>query len=248
MKQGSRHLALYLSAPHRCSYLPGQQSNTLFVDPDAAMDNASYGEMLRFGFRRSGTIVYSPHCEFCSRCISARLPVAEFSPNRSQRRVARANADVGLYQRSPAFVQEHFDLYQRYTQARHEDGDMAEASPEEYISFLTAPWCDTRFIELRLAQRLIGVAVTDVTTDALSAVYTFFDPALYRRSPGTLAILRQIELARALGLDYLYLGYWIRDSQKMAYKANFRPIELWQAGRWERLAPGEAPARILPDR
>ncbi len=241
MKSSGRQLALYLSAPHKCSYLPERQSNTLFVDPEAGMDMASYGEMLRFGFRRSGRIVYSPRCEFCSQCVSVRVPVTAFTPRRNQRRIAQRNADIAIREHPPAFDPGHFRLYQRYTRARHDDGDMADASPEEYLSFLSAPWCDTLFLEFWLEQNLVGVAVTDVTEDGLSAVYTFFDPDLSARSLGTLAILRQIELARTLGLDHLYLGYWIRDSRKMAYKINFRPIELWRAGGWKRLAPGVDP-------
>ena len=241
MKHSGRQLALYLSAPHQCSYLPERQSNTLFADPEAGMDMASYSEMLRFGFRRSGRIVYSPHCEFCKQCVSVRVPVAAFAPRRNQRRVAKLNTDIEMRERQPEFDPEHFNLYRRYTQARHEDGDMAGASPEEYLSFLSAPWCNTVFLEFRLKQRLVGVAVTDIVENGLSAVYTFFDPDFSARSPGTLAILRQIDLARTLGLEHLYLGYWIRDSRKMAYKINFRPIELWRAGRWERLAFGLDP-------
>ena len=241
MKHSDRRLALYLSAPHKCSYLPERQSNTLFADPEADMDMASYSEMLRFGFRRSGRIVYSPRCEYCKQCVSVRVPVTTFAPRRNQRRVAKLNTDIEMRERQPEFDPEHFRLYRRYTQARHEDGDMASASPEEYLSFLSAPWCDTLFLEFWLKQRLVGVAVTDIVENGLSAVYTFFDPYFSARSPGTFAILRQIDLARTLGLEHLYLGYWIRDSQKMAYKINFRPIELWRAGRWERFAFGLDP-------
>jgi arginine-tRNA-protein transferase len=118
---------------------------------------------------------------------------------------------------------------------------MANATPQSYLSFLTADWCSTEFLTFRLAERLVAVAVTDRAEDGLSAVYTFFEPELATRSLGTSAILHQIELARTLGLPYLYLGYWIRDSRKMAYKASFRPIELWRNGHWQRLAVGDDP-------
>jgi arginine-tRNA-protein transferase len=241
MKPGQRQLPLYLSAPHACSYLPDRLSSTLFVDPDAEMDMASYSELLRYGFRRSGRMVYAPRCEHCSQCIAVRIPVAEFRPRRNHRRVLKDNRDLHITEGPAAFDPSDYALYQRYTRARHEDGEMANSSPADYLSFLTADWCLTRFIRFRLGERLVAVAATDQAADGLSAVYTFFDPDLAPRSLGTAAILHQIARAGALDLPYLYLGYWIRDSRKMAYKINFRPIELWRGGRWQRLGPGENP-------
>ena len=235
MNTANRSLPLYLSAPLPCSYLPNRLSSMLFSDPEQPMDMATYGELVRHGFRRSGSMVYAPRCETCTQCISVRIPVARFAPRRGQRRVLRANTGVELRPCPAGFDAEHYALYQRYTAVRHNDGEMAKASPANYMGFLTAPWRDTEFLELRLAGRLAGVAVTDRLADGLSAVYTFFDPELSARSLGTLAILQQIERCRELGLPHLYLGYWIRDSQKMAYKANFRPIELWVEGAWRSL-------------
>lgn len=239
MKSASRHLPLYLSAPHPCSYLEDRQSSTLFVDPAAELDMRSYGELLKFGFRRSGRIIYTPRCEFCAQCISVRVPVNDFSPRRGHRRILRANRDIRVTERPARFDEQHYALYQQYTQVRHQDGEMADASQEEYLSFLTADWSETVFLEFRLHGRLAAIAVTDVAVDAWSAVYTFFDPSLAKRSLGSLAILRQIELVRESGLEHLYLGYWIRDSRKMAYKIGYRPIEVWYEGRWQRLNPGE---------
>lgn len=241
MKGQRDRLPLYLSAPHACSYLPDRQSSTLFTDPLADMDMQAYSELLHFGFRRSGRMVYAPRCEFCSQCISVRIPVADFAPRRKQRRVARANADVQVQAVGADFDPAHYALYQRYTKARHSDGEMARASPEDYMTFLTAPWSCTRFLELRIDGLLVGVAVTDVADDGLSAVYTFFEPALESRSLGTSAILQQIAWAQRLGLPYLYLGYWINDSPKMAYKIDFRPIQLWRQGGWQELARGTPP-------
>lgn len=235
MIKANRRLALYLSAPHVCSYLPDRQSSTLFADPEQTLDMTTYSELLHYGFRRSGRMVYTPRCEDCSQCVSVRVPVDDFSPRRAQRRVLQANTDIEMRAHPARFNPKHYALYQRYTAARHEDGDMANASPEEYLGFLHADWCETRFFEFHLAGQLVAVAVTDMPADGLSAVYTFFEPALASRSLGTLAILRQISHARSLGQPYLYLGYWIRDSRKMAYKTDFRPIELWREGRWERL-------------
>ncbi len=241
MKDRQRQLPLYLSAPHPCSYLPDRQSSTLFADPEAAMDMSTYSQLLHYGFRRSGKLVYAPRCEGCQQCVSVRVPVEHFEPRRNQRRVIRANTDIVLEEKAPVFDPDHYSLYARYTKARHEDGEMANASEEEYMSFLTAAWSDSRFLEFRLGRRLVAVAVTDRADDGLSAVYTFFDPDLADRSLGNLAILRQIAHAKDMKLPYLYLGYWIRESQKMAYKLDFRPIELWREGHWQALQAGQQP-------
>lgn len=235
-----RHLPLYLSAPHPCSYLPGRLSTTLFCDPQQPMDMATYSELLHFGFRRSGTLVYAPRCEECSQCVPVRVPVDEFAPRRAHRRVLNANQDIELREQPARFNPGHYALYKRYTAVRHGDGEMAGASASAYLEFLRADWCETRFFEFHLEGRLVAVAATDLARDGLSAVYTFFDPDLAGRSLGTFAILRQIALCRDLGLPYLYLGYWIHDSRKMAYKADFRPIELWRIGHWQRFAHGRA--------
>jgi arginine-tRNA-protein transferase len=239
MNQDKRHLPLYLSAPHACSYLPGIMSSTLFADPEGPMDMTTYSELLHYGFRRSGRMVYAPRCDHCQQCVSVRVPVADFVARRNQRRVLRRNADIEMREHPARFNPEHYGLYQRYTVARHAGGDMADAPPADYLGFLRADWCRTTFLEFLLDGTLVAVAVTDLAGDGLSAVYTFFDPALAERSLGTFAILRQIERTRSLALPYLYLGYWIRDCRKMAYKIDFRPIELWRGGQWQRLNPGQ---------
>jgi arginine-tRNA-protein transferase len=235
----NRRLPLYLSAPHACSYLPDRRSSTLFADPAEAMDMSTYSELLRFGFRRSGRIVYAPRCQTCRQCMSLRIPVAQFSPRRNQRRILKANRNIEIRSTPARFDKAHFTLYQRYTQARHQDGEMANATPDEYMDFLHSAWCDTVFVEFLIDGQLVAVAVTDRPADGLSAVYTFFEPALAARSLGTFAILSQIEMAAAEQRPYLYLGYWIHDSRKMAYKADFRPLEAWFEGRWQRFDVAE---------
>lgn len=238
-----RYLALYLTAEHPCSYLEGRQARTLFVDPSARIDNATYQVLIDQGFRRSGAHIYRPACRGCSACVPVRIPVETFRPDRSQRRNWKRNAtDFVLVDTPATFNPEHFDLYRRYLAQRHADGSMADdASEESYRRFLVEPWGGaTRFIELRLDGQLVGVAVTDRLDSGLSAVYTLFDPDHAGRAPGTFAVLCQIEAARRLGLPYLYLGYWIEKSRKMAYKARFRPIEAWNGRHWirfERSAP-----------
>lgn len=236
-----RQLALYLTAEHPCSYLDGLKARTLFVDPLARMDSNTYQALVDQGFRRSGAHVYRPACRGCARCVPVRIPVADFSPDRSQRRNWTRNVrDIRLVDTPAAFQSTHFDLYLRYLAARHPDGSMADdTSMESYRRFLVDPWGGkTRFLELRLAGRLAGVAVTDLLPNGLSAVYTFFDPSLSERAPGTFAVLAQIEATRQLGLPYLYLGYWIGASRKMAYKERFRPIETWDGRHWQRVGRG----------
>lgn len=233
-------MALFLSPDHDCNYLPERLSRNLFIDPELPLDGRIYQALLEQGFRRSGRHVYRPGCEHCRLCLSVRIPVDQFQPRRSQRRVAAAHADLKVRPLPPEYRQEHFDLYRAYTRARHADGEMANASDLDFLGFLTAPWCDSLFLELRRNGRLLGVAVTDVLPDALSAVYTFFDPGEHTRSPGVAAVLSQIELARQLNLSWLYLGYWIPGCRKMAYKDEYRPLEVLSQGNWRRFARREA--------
>ena len=232
-------IALYLTPEHDCSYLPGRLARTLFIDPTTAPDPALYQYLLNAGFRRSGDHVYRPHCSACQACVPVRLLAAEFRPRRSQRRCWRANAEkIRVQVKPPEFEQEHFELYLRYIGSRHSEGGMADADEERYLAFLTTRWCPGEFVEFRLDDRLLAVAVTDVLSDALSAVYTFFDPELSAFSPGTFAILWQIAEARHRGLRHLYLGYWIGDCNKMNYKDRFRPLEAWDGRQWKRFGPG----------
>jgi arginine-tRNA-protein transferase len=235
--------ALYLSSEHACSYLPGRQARTLFIDPLAPMSGHLYQHLLEHGFRRSGSHVYRPACGHCHACVPLRIPVAEFRPNRSQQRAWRRTRErLSLRELPPRFDSAHFALYRRYIEARHSDGSMADASPESYEDFLLSPWGgETRLLELRLDERLMAVAVTDVLGNALSAVYTFFDPDLSAQAPGTLAVLCQASEAQRWGLDWLYLGYWIEECRKMSYKDRFRPVEAWIDGAWR---PAERGAGI----
>lgn len=236
----NRRIPLLLSAPQPCSYLAEEFSSNAFVDPDCGVDNALYSQLIRNGFRRSGRLVYRPHCSECRQCLSLRIPLQDFSERRRHRRVREHNRGVRVVPRSARFQQEHYLLYRRYTRVRHAGGGMADASPQAYLDFLTSDWSDTHFLELREGPDLLGVAVTDQVEDGLSAVYTFFDPDHPRRSFGAYAILCQIAMARELGLPYLYLGYWVRDCDKMAYKADYRPMQVFSQGQWRQFAPGEA--------
>jgi len=228
-------LKLFATQPHPCSYLDGQEATTVFVDPEANIDPALYTQLSQLGFRRSGAHLYRPQCLRCQACVSSRIPVKAFKPNRSQRRCLQLNRDLSLQITKDINTLEHYNLYSRYIESRHQDGDMYPPSEDQYKAFLTSEWEITQFIEFRLEGRLIGVSVCDRLGDGLSAVYTFYDAGEESRSLGKFAILAQIEKAKSLGLDYLYLGYWIKECEKMSYKIQYRPLELLVNRRWMRL-------------
>lgn len=227
-----RQPALFLSMPHRCSYFPERSATMLFIDPQHPPGDRIYDKLVTLGFRRSGDFIYRPHCQHCSDCISVRISTQEFQATRGQRRCWRRNQDIEVNNAGTGFDDEHFALYQRYQTTRHPGGGMEDPNPEKYIEFLNSRYTDTEFYEFRLQGVLLAVAVTDVLYDGLSAVYTFFDPEQTQRGLGVYAILWQIEQAKQLGLPYLYLGYWIEDCKKMAYKANYAPLEAYKNQHW----------------
>ena len=227
-----QRLAFYQSQEHPCSYLPGRRAASLFADPTARMTSTIYSRLAEYGFRRSGAHIYRPSCPACTACIPVRIPVQDFLAARAQRRVRRRNADLRVNPVAAAFDPAHFQLYRKYIEARHPGGGMDDPDPRKYLDFLTCAWSDTRFYEFRLNDQLLGVAVVDHLDNALSAVYTFFDPQQSERSLGTYAVLWEIELAQRLGLPWLYLGYWIKECPKMAYKGHYQPLQIWRDGRW----------------
>ena len=230
-----RHVQLYLSTEHPCGYLPDRGARNAYVDPAMQMTRERYAWLITQGFRRSGDYVYRPHCAQCQLCVAARLPVKTFEPSRSQRRCIAHNADLKLTI-VHALNDEHHALYQRYLQARHPGEGMDGDNQEAFQNFLQCNWGDAQFWEFRLDGRLLAVAVVDALPAALSAVYTFFDPAETARGLGTYAVLRQIEACLERGLPHVYLGYWVSQSRKMDYKKNFRPLELLGENGWSAAA------------
>lgn len=232
MKTPLQRLAFYATPEHTCSYLENHIARTLFADPSVRLDNHLYSRLAEYGFRRSGTHIYRPSCPSCEACTPVRVPVADFAPNRAQRRTWKRNADLAITVVPAGYSDEHFALYRRYVSRRHAGGGMDSSDPERYLEFLLSAWSDTRFVEFRLARQLVAVAVIDVLETGLSAVYTFFDPDQRQRGLGTYAILWEIEHTRDAGLPWLYLGYWIRDCDKMSYKEQFQPLEQFRQGSW----------------
>ncbi|MEX1180634.1 MAG: arginyltransferase [Cucumibacter sp.] len=239
-QQKPEQAQFYLTAPMPCPYLEGRMERKLFTHLSGRRAVAMHALLAQHGFRRSQNIIYRPACEGCSACESARLLVTEFSPSRTQRRIARRNADVASSETFPQASVAQYDLFKRYLYARHAFGGMTTMSFLDYEFMVEDTPVQSLVVEYAIGQpdgtsRLVGVALTDVLPDGLSMVYSFFDPDLKGRSLGSLMILDHVERARAAGLPHVYLGYWVKDSPKMAYKGSFRPLETLVGGqRWRR--------------
>jgi arginyl-tRNA--protein-N-Asp/Glu arginylyltransferase len=229
-------ITLVSSPVHVCSYLEELRSQTAFVYPLSQLNTAVYSQLIQQGFRRSGDDVYVPHCPECNACIPARLAVSEFKANRSQQRCWKKNSQTKAVIKPPVFEQAHYDLYLRYQRSRHCGGDMAESSPEDYMNFLSSSWCDTLFVEFLINGQLVGVAVIDYLDNALSAVYTFFDPKFSDYGLGVYAVLWQIDYAKHQQKEFVYLGFWIKACQKMAYKSNYQPLQIFRDRQWQNYA------------
>ena len=236
MTSSLRDLKVYTTYPHSCSYLEDQEATTLFVDPRQPVDQKLYSKLSLLGFRRSGHHIYRPHCSHCNACVPARIPIDSFKPRRGQRRIWNRNQDLRVARTDDISDDAAFELYHRYISLRHADGDMYPPEREQYEAFLNGVWDCTRYFRFYDKGQLIAVAVVDELEDGYSAIYTFFDPDADKRSLGTFAILWEVEQARERNLDYLYLGYWIRECQKMSYKSDFRPLEVYINSHWTTLA------------
>ena len=237
----SRPINLYLSAEHECSYLDNRLANSLFVDPESPIDTGVYSDLVKRGFRRSGNYVYTPYCNSCHDCIPVRLDVQQFSFSRSQKRCRNRNKALKVLNKPAAFDPVHYELYSKYVVSRHAGGGMDQPSSEKYLDFLTSDWCDTTFFEFSEDNNVISIAVTDILEDGFSAVYTFFasSPLLNKRSLGVFSILWQIEEAKRRGLKWLYLGYWIKNCDKMNYKDKYQPLEYFYNNSWHSSPPPE---------
>lgn len=223
---------LFRTSPHACSYKQEQIAATVFVDPDLLISQSLNSKLSELGYRRSGAHLYRPDCEHCNACISCRLPVEQFNFKRRHRKILNLNQDLEIKQRNDINCSDAYDLYRRYINIRHRDGDMYPATQDQFDAFIKTTTGTTRFYNFYLEQQLVAVSVTDVLEQGLSAVYTFFDPSLPKRSLGIYVILWQIQTAIDMQLPYLFLGYWIKDCPKMQYKSSFRPIEMFVEGKW----------------
>jgi arginine-tRNA-protein transferase len=230
----------YTTAPLPCPYVNGRTERKVVTEITGPDAESLHERLSRAGFRRSHNIAYAPVCPSCNACVPIRIPTATFQPDRTLRKIARANAGLEGFEVPPRATAEQFQLFQAYQQARHGTGDMATMSFYDYRAMVEDTPIETFIVEFRDGDdRLLGACLTDRLGDGLSAVYSFFAPGLERRSLGTFAILWLVERAAALGLSYVYLGYWVPESRKMAYKARFRPSEILAGGAWRILTDAD---------
>jgi leucyl-tRNA---protein transferase len=231
----------YSTEPAPCPYLSGRIERRIVTFLHGDDGDAWHDELLRAGFRRSHRALYRPACTGCTACVPVRVPVAGFAWTRTWRRVLRRNADLAAAERPSAATPEQFELFRRYLEARHGEGGMSGMGRDDYRAMVEDSPSGSRLVEFRAADgRLTAVSLTDYLPSGLSGVYKFFDPAAERRSLGSHIILWHIRRAAELGLPYVYLGYWIAESPKMAYKARFQPLERLTPRGWEPMAVADA--------
>ncbi|MBB4122144.1 arginyltransferase [Martelella radicis] len=239
--QATHSPQFYLTAPAQCPYLEAERERKVFthlVGPRASEMNDL---LTQGGFRRSQNIAYRPACENCRACVSVRIVAGAFEKPRSLRRIMSRNSDLAATERPAIATTEQYDLFRTYLDSRHQRGGMADMTIDDYAVMVEETHVETRLFEYRVASgrigeegELVAVALSDILVDGLSMVYSFFNPAYVKRSLGSYMIIDHVARAQHLGLPYVYLGYWVKGSQKMDYKKRFQPQEHLTGKGWER--------------
>ncbi|PHZ83725.1 arginyltransferase [Paremcibacter congregatus] len=240
--QSSQFPRFYVTAPHPCPYLEDRLERKIFTEINEQNPEGLHESLAKVGFRRSQDIAYRPNCENCAECKSVRIPVNAFTPSRTQRRLINLNADLVSDILPNKATQEHYDLLSRYLAVRHAEGGMVNMSYDEYEAMVECSPISTNLIEYRLPAtsdapgKLIAVCLTDSMSDSISMVYSFFDvsPDNKKRSIGTYLVLDHVARAQVTQLSHVYLGYWVKESPKMAYKMKFKPLEVLSTEGWHR--------------
>ena len=243
----TRQLRFFLTAPSPCPYLPGREERKVFAHLPLSDGPGVNDALTQVGFRRSQNIAYRPACEACNACVSARLPATDYVFSRSERKVLNRNEDVERHLVEAEATMEQFDLLRRYLTTRHADGGMAEMTWPDYVAMVEDTAVRTHIVEYRVRPNgsgpgdLMACALVDVMSDGLSLVYSFYDPNISRRSLGSFVILDHVVQAALSESPYVYLGYWVRGSEKMDYKVRFSPIELLKPDGWTLAAARDLP-------
>ncbi|EPX80294.1 arginyltransferase [Litoreibacter arenae] len=233
----------YVTAPQACPYLDKRRERKLFTALQGEHANTLNNTLSKQGFRRSQNVLYRPSCADCSACLSARIRVADFKPNRSQRKCLKRNHMLEREATSPWATEEQYELFRRYLDPRHSDGGMADMDIFEFAAMIEETPVKSRVVEYwdrsGDSPALIATSLTDVLDDGLSMVYSFYDPDWSRNSLGSYIILDHVRIAQEAGLPYVYLGYWVPGSPKMGYKAGFGALEIFRGGVWQNLSDTE---------
>ena len=240
----TRKLRFFLTAPSPCPYLDGREERKVFAHLPLSDGPAVNDVLTEVGFRRSQNIAYRPACEHCDACVSARIPVADYVFSKSEERILERSFDLSRNLVEAEATREQFELLRRYLDARHAGGGMADMTWLDYVAMVEDTAVRTHLIEYRLPAAdgpgdLIGCILVDVLSDGLSLVYSFYDPAVTRRSLGSFVILDHVRHAARIGLPFIYLGYWVEGSHKKDYKARFSPLEVLRFGGWRLLSAKE---------
>ena len=240
--ESSLKAQFYLTAPQSCAYLEGREERKVFTTLSGPMAGRINNSLSQKGFRRSQSVIYRPACVGCSACMSIRIPVWDFKPNRTQKRVLARNAHLVRRPCEAWATETQFALFRRYLNARHADGGMADMDAYDYASMVDETPVNSTVVEYAAedpetgTSSLVAACLSDVLSDGLSMVYSFFEPSLANQSLGSFMILDHLDMAKAMGLDYVYLGYWVSGSRKMDYKIGYKPFEICDGNNWHRFS------------